>query len=105
MPYYVYVIELDKDVIISRKFRKHNPSMNPKLPFFYVGQSYHQPEVRFQQHKKGYKANRFVKRYGLRLCHRKFKKYNPIKTREEAEAIEQYLTQKLRSKGHGVWSN
>ena len=32
-------------------------------------------------------------------------KYNPIKTREEAERIEQLVTEKLRKKGHGVWSN
>ncbi|GAH10594.1 unnamed protein product [marine sediment metagenome] len=36
---------------------------------------------------------------------RKYKKYNPIETREEAERIEQLLTEKLRKKGHGVWSN
>jgi hypothetical protein len=105
MPYYVYVVELDKDVITSRKFRKANPSMNPNLPCFYVGQSYHLPKIRFQQHKNGYKANRFVKKYGLRLCHNLFKKFNPIKTREDAEAIERYIAYTLRSKGHGAWSN
>jgi len=105
MPYDVYVVELDKEVIKSRKFRKRNPYMNPKLACFYVGQTCHDPEVRFRQHKSGHKANHFVKKYGLRLSRRKFKKYNPIKTRGEAEAIEQKLTAKLRAKGHGVWSN
>ena len=105
MPYNVYVVELDKEVLKSRKFRKHNPHMNPKLACFYIGQTSHDPEVRFKQHKTGYKANRFVKKYGLRLSRRKFKKYNPIKTREEAEKIERKLTDKLRKKGHGVWSN
>jgi len=105
MSYNVYVIELDKEVIKSRKFRKRNPHMNPKSVCYYVGQTCHDPEIRFKQHKTGYKANRFVKKYGLRLSKRKFKKYNPIKTREEAEKIEQQLTEKLRVKGHGVWSN
>ncbi len=105
MSYNVYVIKLDKEVLQSRKFRERNPNMNPKLTCFYVGQTCHNPEIRFKQHKDGYKANRFVKKYGLRLIHRKFKKYNPIKTREEAEVIEQKLTEKLRAKGHGVWSN
>lgn len=105
MPYYVYVIKLDKEVMNSKKFRERNPHMSPRLVCFYVGQTCHDPEVRFKQHKGDYKANRFVKKYGLKLMHRKFKKYNPIKTREEAESIEQKLTEKLRAKGHGVWSN
>ena len=105
MPYNVYVIELDQEVLNSRKFRKHNQYLNPKLVCFYVGQTYHPPEVRFRQHKEGYKANRFVKKYGIRLRPKKYQKYNPIKTRKEAEEIEQKLTEKLRAKGHGVWSN
>jgi hypothetical protein len=105
MPYNVYIIELDKEVLKSRKFRKRNPHMNPKLTCYYVGQTTHDPIVRFKQHKENYKANNFVKRYGKKLKPRKYQKYNPIKTREEAEMIEQWLTNKLRAKGHGVWSN
>ena len=105
MPYNVYVIELDKEVLKSKKFRERNPHMNLRLTCYYVGQTSHDPETRFKQHKDGYKANSFVKRYGLRLVWRKFKKYNPIGTREEAEYIEQMLTEKLRKKGHGVKSN
>ena len=105
MPYYVYVIELDKEVLKSKKFRERNPNFNPKKACFYVGQSVHEPEIRFKQHQQGYKSNSFVKRYGLWLKPRKYRKYNPIKTREEAEEIEQQLSNKLRRKGHGVWSN
>lgn len=105
MPYYVYIIELDKDVIKSKKFRKNNPNLNPKLSCYYVGQSYHDPEIRFKQHKDGYKSNSFVKKYGVRLIPKKFMRNNPIKTRKEAEIIEKQLTEKLRNKGHGVWSN
>lgn len=105
MPYYVYVIELDKEVMNSRKFRERNPNMNPKKVCFYVGQSSHEPDIRFRQHKDGYKSNSFVRKYGLWLRPRKYKKYNPIETREEAERIEQQLTEKLKRKGHGVWSN
>jgi len=105
MPYYVYVIELDKEVLKSRKFRNHNPQLNPGKSCFYVGQTCHNPENRFRQNKDGYKANRFAKKYGLCLRRRKYKKYNPIETREEAEMIEQELTKKLRLQGHGVWSN
>ena len=105
MPYYVYVIELDKAVLSSKKFRIKNPQLNPRRACYYVGQTIHDPEIRFQQHKSGYKANSFVKRYGLRLIPRKFKKYNPMAKRIEAEYMEQWLAEKLRKKGHGVWSN
>ena len=105
MPYNVYVIELDKEVLKSKKFRERNPNLNPRLTCYYVGQTSHDPDTRFKQHKEGYKANSFVKRYGLRLVWRKFKKYNPTETREEAEYIERRLAEKLRKKGHGVWSN
>jgi len=105
MPYNVYVIELDKEVMKSKKFRERNPHMNPRRACYYVGQTAHDPITRFKQHKNGYKTNSFVKKYGIRLKPRKFKKYNPIGIREEAEKIEQQLTNRLRSKGHGVWSN
>ena len=105
MPYFVYVIELDKEVLKSKKFRERNPDLNSKKACFYVGQSAHEPSIRFSQHKQGYKSNSFVRRYGLWLKPRKYKKFNPIKTRKAAEIIEQKLTKKLRKKGHGVWSN
>ena len=105
MPYNVYVIELDKEVQTSKKFQRQNPNMNPKKACFYVGQTSHEPDTRFRQHKQGYKANSFVKKYGLYLRERKYRKYNPIETRKEAERIEQELTDTLRKKGHGVWSH
>ncbi len=105
MAYNVYVILLDKEVLNSKKFRTRNPNLNPRRTCFYVGQTAHDPETRFKQHKQGYKANSFVKRYGIRLVWRKFQKYNPIKTRKDAEQVERWLTNKLRKKGHGVWSN
>ncbi len=105
MPYNVYVIKLDKQVLSSKKFREKNPQMKKRKACFYVGQTSHDPVNRFKQHKEGYKANRFVKKYGIKLVPRKFKKYNPIKKRSEAEKLESRLADKLRKKGHGVWSN
>jgi len=105
MKYYVYVIRLDNAVLKSRKFRRRNPDINTNLPCFYVGQSYHLPETRFWQHKKGYKSNRFVKEFGLGLCPQFYENLNPIETRKEAEFVETKLTESLRMKGHGVWSN
>ncbi len=105
MKYYVYVIRLDDAVLTSRKFRRRNPDANRDLPCFYVGQSCHPPETRFWQHKQGYKANRYAKEFGLGLCPQFYENINPIDNREEAENIEKKLTESLRRKGHGVWSN
>ena len=105
MAYNVYVIELDKEVLVSKKFRQRNPNMDNRKACFYVGQTTHDPETRFKQHKAGYKANRFAKKYGIRLVPQIFNKFNPIAKRKEAEKIEQWIAKKLREKGHGVWSN
>lgn len=53
----VYVIELD-DV--------EQPRTTP-LPCVYVGQSAQRAEVRFAQHKAGYKSSRFARRFGKHL--------------------------------------
>ena len=105
MAYNVYVIELDKEVLSSKKFRIKNPLLNSRKACFYVGQTTHDPITRFKQHKEGYKANRFAKKYGLRLVPKIFSKFNPIAKRKDAEKIEKWITEKLREKGHGVWSN
>ena len=89
MPYNVYVIELDREVLVSKKFRIKNPNMDTRKACFYVGQTTHDPFTRFKQHKAGYKANRFAKKYGLRLVPQIFSHFNPIAKRKEAERIEQ----------------
>lgn len=105
MPYHVYVIKLNNKVRKSKKFQRANPLMKRWKACLYVGQTCHNPTLRFQQHKQGYKSNGFVKRYGLRLKPRLYKKYNPIQARKKAELIEEQLAEKLRRKGYGVWSN
>lgn len=105
MDYYVYVIRLDEKVLDHKKFRQSNPELNTRLPCYYVGQSFHPPETRFWQHKRGYKSNRYAKRYGLGLSPQFYAHINPIKSRKEAERIETEITNNLRKKGHGVWSH
>ena len=105
MVYNVYVIELDKEVLSSKKFREKNPHMNTRKACYYVGQTIHDPSTRFKQHKMGYKANRFAKKYGLRFVPQIFTRFNPISKRKQAEYIEWWIAEKLREKGHGVWSN
>ena len=105
MAYYVYVIELDKEVAKSNKFRKQSPHYLYGNRCFYVGQSAKAPLLRFKQHKEGYKSNTFARRFGLRLVPKFYEKYNPIPTRKDAEELEEYLSNKLRKLRYGVWSN
>ncbi len=58
MPYRVYVIELERAAGRRR---------DPRLPWLYVGSSARTPEERFEQHRRGYRSARLVKRFALRL--------------------------------------
>ncbi len=101
--YHVYVIALSTEVARNRRFAGANRRRNPSLPCVYVGSTALPPEQRFEQHLNGYKANRFVRKYGLELVPKLFERYNPIETRKEAELTEQHLAERLRRQGYGVW--
>jgi hypothetical protein len=103
--YFVYVIELDAAVTRRRRFRGANPRMKAGLEPLYVGSSVQPPDLRFDQHKEGYRGNRFVREFGLRLRPDLFEQYNPIPSRGDALEIEEYLAERLRAKGHGVWQH
>ena len=103
--YYVYVIELNEEVGNHKKFRERNPSYIKGNGCMYVGQSSRKPKLRFDQHKEGYKSNKYAKVYGERLRPDLYEKYNPIPTRRDAEEIEKMLSESLRKKGLGVWYN
>ena len=105
MAYYLYVIELDKQVGKLKKFRKQSPGFILGNRCFYVGQSAKAPMLRFKQHKEGYKSNTFARRFGFKLVPEFYEKYNPVPTRKDAEELEEYLAQKLRKKRYGVWFN
>ena len=105
MKYYVYVIELEVKVAGLRKFRLKNPKYIKGNDCVYVGQSSKKPEIRFEQHKEGYKSNKYAKHYGLKLRPDLYEKYNPIPTRKDAEEIEVMLGENLRNQGYGVWFN
>ena len=103
--YYIYVIELDSQVANLRKFRQKNPAYIMGNGCVYVGQSSRKPTLRFEQHKEGYKSNKYAREYGIRLRPELYEKYNPIPTRKDAEEIEEMLGQQLRKQGIGVWFN
>jgi len=111
MPYYVYAIELDKAFAKTLKAKMENPNANIDKPCIYVGSSSKIPEERFSEHINGVRNprgplfSRVAHEYGIRLRPRLYEKYNPMTTREEAQAKEKELTAKYRKRGYTVWSN
>ena len=51
--YPVHVIELAKDALDERKFRKANPDCAAGKPCAYVGMTGRDPDLRFDKHKAG----------------------------------------------------
>ena len=103
--YNLYVVDLDKEVLSIKKFRDMNPDYIDDYPCVYVGQTAKSPDDRFDQHKAGIHANRYVMKYGLCLRYKLFEQYNPIPTRKEAEYKEALLGEHLRKRGFAVWWN
>ena len=100
--YHVYVVELSKDVLYEARFRKANPDYIAGKPCVYVGMTGLDPDVRFDKHKAGLQANRYVQQFGLRLLPEIYAAYNPMKY-DEARDMEVELAIDLREGGYGVW--
>ncbi len=98
----VYVVELHPDVLQEPKFRKNNPGYVEGKPCVYVGMTGLDPDVRFDKHKAGIQANRYVFQYGLRLLPDLYEGFNPMRYEEAAER-EVEIGIDLRSAGFGVW--
>lgn len=78
-----------------------NPKGDGKAGY-YVGMTGLTPEERFENHKKGIKAARVVRRYGERLVPRLYAHLNPM-TYDEACAMELALADSLRKRGYAVF--
>ncbi len=100
----VYVVELRRNVLEVKKFADKNPDCEPGMRCYYVGMTGLSPEQRFGNHKRGYKANRFVRDYGIGLRRDEYESYNPM-SYEDACFMEVFLAEMLRAKGHAVWQN
>ena len=100
--YHVYVIELSKDVLYEGKFKKCNPDYVPGKPCVYVGMTGLDPDVRFDKHKAGIQANRYVQEFGLRLLLELYEVYNPMPY-DGARDMEVELAIGLREAGYDVW--
>jgi predicted GIY-YIG superfamily endonuclease len=64
----------------------------------YVGQTASDPDLRFDQHKAGYKASRWVRRFGVRLLPELVTHLNPMLGWEALE-LEAGVAEELRRKG------
>jgi hypothetical protein len=89
-------------VLNHAKFRDANPQHDPLKACVYVGMTGLTPEERLRNHKRGYKANSYVQRYGLKLLPNLFERYNPM-TYQEASVREELLAERLRRQGFAVW--
>ena len=100
--HYVYVVLLSRDVLYEPKFKKCNPDYDPAKPCVYVGMTGLDPDTRFDKHKAGVRANRYVQKYGQRLLPELYECYNPMPYAAAAE-MEVELAIALREAGYGVW--
>ena len=100
--HHVYVVELSSEILREPRFRRANPAYKPGKPCVYVGMTGLLPDERFDRHKAGIKANRFVQRYGVRLLPELYECYNPMPYRG-AQEMEVELGIALREEGYGVW--
>jgi hypothetical protein len=98
----VYVVLLSREVLYEAKFRRSNPDYDPAKPCVYVGMTGLSPDDRFDKHKAGIRANRFVRDYGLRLLPALYEAFNPMPY-EGAREMEVELAIGLREAGYGVW--
>lgn len=64
----------------------------------YVGETSRDPDQRFDQHKTGYKASRWVNRFGVRLLPELVEHLNPLR-RWEAVDLEEALADAFRRAG------
>ena len=98
----VYVVLLSPRVLQEAKFRRSNPQYDATKPCVYVGMTGLDPDDRFDKHKAGIRAARYVTLYGERLLPGLYACYNPMPY-NAARDMEVELAIGLREKGYGVW--
>ena len=100
----VYVVKLSEEARENKRFAKANPASDPSKPCVYVGLTGLTPEERFENHKAGHKASRWVRKHGMALVP---PLYQPLGRMpyETAKQIEERLAKHLRSCGYAVWQN
>ena len=100
--HHVYVVLLSDRVWNEPAFRRVNPDHDIRKPCLYVGMTGLDPDLRFDRHKAGAQANRFVQQYGGRLVPEQYEVYNPMPY-DAARDMEVELAVALREVGYAVW--
>lgn len=100
--HHVYVVELSERVWNEPRFRRANPDYRFARPCVYIGMTGIDPDLRFDRHKAGIQANRYVREYGVRLLPSLYAVYNPMPF-EAAREMEVELAIALREAGYAVW--
>jgi hypothetical protein len=98
----VYVVELDPAVLRDTRYRRANPQHRAGFACLYVGSTGLPPGERFQNHKAGVKANRYVRDFGIGLLPEMYECFNPMPWAAAVE-LEHDLAVELREKGYAVW--
>ncbi len=101
--YYVYVVLLNPLVREHAKFLRANTAYCEGLPCVYVGMTGLDPDTRFDKHKAGIKANRYVRDYGERLMPELVDDLRQPMTYDDAAYLEVDVAIRLRAQGLGVW--
>lgn len=86
----VYVIELSREAGRRR---------DPRIPWVYVGSSAREPELRFAQHRRGYRSSGLVKRFARRLRPDLFEDLAPLPGSRTAQAAEVARARELAGAG------
>lgn len=100
--YRIYVIRLESEVRKAKRFRVANPSAREDAECLYVGMTICSAEERFDQHKRGYKACAFVRKYGKELASELFPG-SELLPLEDAKKLEVDHAEYLRGQGYAVW--
>ncbi|MCP5267123.1 MAG: hypothetical protein H6934_13485 [Burkholderiaceae bacterium] len=100
--HHVYVVELSASVWREARFRRANAHYLGTAPCVYVGMTGLDPDLRFDRHKAGIRANRFVRDYGLHLRPDLYAVFNPMPY-DAARDMEVELAIGLREQGYAVW--
>lgn len=86
----VYVIELSAAAGRRR---------DPRIPWVYVGSSAREPEIRFAQHRRGYRSSGIVKRFALHLRPDLYEDLPEYRRSGEAREAEEARARELASCG------
>ena len=95
----VYVVGL-KESVCNRTVC---PSRLSGKPHVYVGETEQTPEERFKEHLAGgFTSARAVRKHGIGLKPRLYRKWGPYETREESLEVEARLAERLRKRSFCV---